>query len=121
MDALARHYVRQGDTRGQDSHPHFAVLRLGAFFFHYSKCIRSTVVSDDYASVSHGPLPPVAGARTLCGPVLYIAVKSSGVHVLARSIRLEDHRGRDTHLPCKAVISSWLKREFLACYVFNRT
>src|SRR6266699_4578030 len=72
MNALARHYVGQGDARGQDSHPHFTIPRLGALFFNHPKCIRSTVVSDDYASVSHGPLPPVealeACADQYCTP-----------------------------------------------------
>src|SRR5438034_11220749 len=45
------------------SHPHFTILRLGALFFNDPKCIGPAVVSDDDARVSHGPLPPLAGAR----------------------------------------------------------
>jgi hypothetical protein len=30
MNALARHYVGQGDACGQHSHPHFTIFRLGS-------------------------------------------------------------------------------------------
>src|SRR6266508_3229706 len=63
MNALAHQQVGQADTCGQHSHPHFTILWLGALFFNHPKCIGPAVVSDDDARVSHGPLPPVAGAR----------------------------------------------------------
>src|SRR6185369_15594884 len=52
MNALARHYVGQGDACGQHSYPHFTVLRLGALFFNYLQRIEAAVVSDDYSRVS---------------------------------------------------------------------
>ena len=58
MNALARHHVGQGDARGQHSHPHFAIPRLGALFFHHPKRIGSAVVSDDDTRVPHGLLLP---------------------------------------------------------------
>src|SRR5262245_13015421 len=62
MNALARHYVRQGDARGEHSHP---LLWLGTFFFNHPKRIGSTVVSDDDTRVSHGPLPALSGELRL--------------------------------------------------------
>jgi len=47
MNALARQYVRQAHTRGQDLHPHFTTLRLGALFFNHLQCIRPAVVGYD--------------------------------------------------------------------------
>ena len=63
MNALARHYVGQGDACGQHSHPHFTILRLGALFFNHPKFIGPAVVSNDDARVSHRPLPRLPGAR----------------------------------------------------------
>jgi len=63
MNALARHQVGQGNTRGQHSHPHFTVLWLGALFFEHLKCIGPAVVRNDDARVFHGPLPRLPGAR----------------------------------------------------------
>jgi hypothetical protein len=59
MNALARHYVGQGDTGGQNSHPHFTTLRLGALLFNHLQCIGPAVVGDDDSPVSHGPLTPL--------------------------------------------------------------
>ena len=53
MNALARHYVGQGDACGLHSYPHFTILRLGALFFNDAKCIGSAVVSNDDAGVPH--------------------------------------------------------------------
>src|SRR5262245_51222906 len=71
MNAFARHYVGQGNTRGQHSHPHFAILRLGALFFNQPKCIGPAVVSDYYTRVSHGALTRLLGTRP-CGASLEI-------------------------------------------------
>ena len=53
MNTLARHYIRQGDARGQHSHPHFTTLRLGALFLNDVKDIGSAVVSNDDARMFH--------------------------------------------------------------------
>src|SRR6185369_12811845 len=55
MDALTRHYVGQGDTRGQHFNPHVSALRFGARFFDHLKCVGPAVVSKDDARVFHGP------------------------------------------------------------------
>jgi hypothetical protein len=55
--------VGQGDTRSQDSHPHFTSLWLGALFFNHPKFFGPAVVSNDDARVFYGPLPPLPGAR----------------------------------------------------------
>src|SRR5215813_299069 len=65
MNALARHYVGQGDACGQHSHADFTILRLGALFFNHPKGVGPAVVSDDDARVSHGPRLSLLGTRTL--------------------------------------------------------
>src|SRR6266508_345681 len=57
MNALARHYVGQGDTRGQNSHARLTIFRLRALFFNHPKRIGPAVVSNDDAPVPHRPLP----------------------------------------------------------------
>jgi hypothetical protein len=54
MDAFARHYVGQGNTRGEHSYAHFTMFGLGPLFFNHPKCFGPAVVSDDDARVSHG-------------------------------------------------------------------
>src|SRR5690242_17029705 len=66
MDALARHYVGQGNTRGEHSDPHFTMLGLGAFLFDHPKCVGPTVVSDDDARVFHGLISLLAAPQ--CAP-----------------------------------------------------
>ena len=56
MNALARHYVGQGDTSNPHFHPNFTILWLGALLFNHPKGIGPAVVSDDDARVSHEPL-----------------------------------------------------------------
>ena len=87
MNALARHQVGQANTRGKDSHLHFAPLRLGALFFEHLNCIGPTVVSNDDAPVFHGPLPrshtpPPMTPRTMGH--LWPGVLGIGVPVLRR-------------------------------------
>lgn len=47
MNALALHYVGQGDTCGEHSNPYFTTLRLRAHVFNHLQCIGPTVVGDD--------------------------------------------------------------------------
>ena len=56
MNALAHHQVGQGDSRGQDSHAHFATLWVGTLLFDHMKRIGPAVVRDDDARVLHGLL-----------------------------------------------------------------
>src|SRR5262245_25409369 len=65
VNALARHYVGQGDACGQHSHTHFTILGLGALFFDHAKGVGPAVVSDDDARVSHGEKTSTWGAERI--------------------------------------------------------
>src|SRR5262245_851719 len=76
MNALARHYVGQGDARGQHSHAHFTMLRLRGLFFNHPKGVEPAVVGDDDARVSHGPRLYLLGTRTLAAYRLFAGAMS---------------------------------------------
>src|SRR5262249_3090526 len=88
MNSLAHHQVGQGDSRGQHSHPHFALLRLGAIFFNQPKFLGPTVVTDDDACVLHGPRHSVAAApqsrKQTTGPPNCSALATTCSHVASR-------------------------------------
>jgi hypothetical protein len=57
MDAFSGHDIGQTDACGQHSHPDFALLRFGAFFFDDLQGIRTAVSGDNGALVFHGNVP----------------------------------------------------------------